>query len=1377
MGDEASAGRPVLASLAEDGSVALWDVQSRELIESWTTQSGARHVAVLPLEEGPVIAVASRETVTFYDPGPSSALGDQRVGLSLDDLRYTVPPNTTIKTISVLTMPWGPDLALGLEDGTVVFVAAGETVSSGLEGSVDAIADGEVDGRRVLVVAGGFGQVRMLWDPRRTEPAEWFEADGRGAIGIGTVSVDRPDTWQPLQKGSTGPAVRDLQARLRAAGRLDLVIDGEFGEATDAALRDYQRDESLPQDGLCGERTWTVLLEQFPVPADAEVSVRQLTAVGIAPGAPVSAGHELVVAATRVVNQPAAALELTVWDAVTGDLVNDFVVDDVLREVSGGVRAQAVAARAFPLDVPPVFEILTFRSPATSALDSPIAVGQWDGSVQVFHDGRRRSAPLVHHEAPVVALSRGFVQATPGLSRPARTDSETPGKGDTPAGKHPSASRNQRLASADAVQDPASPDRTQTRDRQTPREPVTIGADGTPASASAGVPDAKARARAAANADRVRASAGFQADRVDHDGEELPDHLRVADEVEALCSVIMHRDVRPPVSVGLFGDWGSGKTYFMALMQRRIAALRQRAKAAEQAGEETVYCSEVAQIRFNAWHFVDTNLWASIVTRIFEGLAEHYTKSEATRWDEVLEETETMHDQLKKAHEETKKAEKAEKEADGAESRAREALEKAESNYEEAKQQAVDAKAVARTVLHDGVAARQVADAAGELGLSQVPRSLDEVEQQLRQSRTVVGRLAILWRSIGGPEAPAIRRLGMIAVLVAAVVGPAVVVWVITAELAQGARAVITGVTTWLLMGLQRVLVVRPWLEVVERGIARLETAVDIVQREITDAPRREVAERWEDLQHARTEHEVRKAYADALRARKAEAKARAERIRTGAFVADLIRERSDDPAYRSKLGIIDVIRRDFQGLSKLRLSSKDGVRLDRIVLYIDDLDRCPSDRVVEVLQAVHLLLAFELFVVVVGVDSRWLLHALTEQYSAFGGRFGEEHTPPDRGSWTTTPQHYLEKIFQIPLTLRPMNRTGFTNLVEAMTLVPSNGRPAGRTGEDNRTSDEHFSTSSDDAPLPGELAARTGSVPSVVPVRAKPAETDPALDPSSAHPMSQPTEGPGRLVDGGSPEAGPRSPDDHPPASAQWDTSSVETAMTDSQTSVDVVDDASTALVEHAPTSDGGAEQDGAIDDVVLEVAAHQGSGTGSDDAMLIDPLPPQLKLTPDERAFMVVLDGLIPTPRAAKRFVNLYRLIKATLPLENLQRFEGDSATPGEYQAAMLLLALQAGHPAEAAALFPVVHERKGRWWDLIAELGEPLREGETPSDVPWRRPDEGRIGEGMLRWRRLRLLLEEQKEGITLDDDVAIYARHVGTVARYGFLTGRTVINDRT
>ncbi|MGH3928616.1 MAG: P-loop NTPase fold protein [Pseudonocardiaceae bacterium] len=40
-----------------------------------------------------------------------------------------------------------------------------------------------------------------------------------------------------------------------------------------------------------------------------------------------------------------------------------------------------------------------------------------------------------------------------------------------------------------------------------------------------------------------------------------------------------------------------------------------------------------------------------------------------------------------------------------------------------------------------------------------------------------------------------------------------------------------------------------------------------------------------------------------------------------------------------------------------------DLPQIDRIIIYIDDLDRCPPQRVVEMLEAIHLLLAVELFV------------------------------------------------------------------------------------------------------------------------------------------------------------------------------------------------------------------------------------------------------------------------------------------------------------------------------------------------------------------------------------------------------------------------------
>ena len=68
-----------------------------------------------------------------------------------------------------------------------------------------------------------------------------------------------------------------------------------------------------------------------------------------------------------------------------------------------------------------------------------------------------------------------------------------------------------------------------------------------------------------------------------------------------------------PLSFGLFGEWGSGKSYFMGLLREQVKTLAR--------SEDNRYCSEIVQIGFNAWHYSDSNLWASLGDEIFERLA------------------------------------------------------------------------------------------------------------------------------------------------------------------------------------------------------------------------------------------------------------------------------------------------------------------------------------------------------------------------------------------------------------------------------------------------------------------------------------------------------------------------------------------------------------------------------------------------------------------------------------------------------------------------------------------------------------------------------------------------------------------------------------
>lgn len=43
----------------------------------------------------------------------------------------------------------------------------------------------------------------------------------------------------------------------------------------------------------------------------------------------------------------------------------------------------------------------------------------------------------------------------------------------------------------------------------------------------------------------------------------MEDQLNILDDVRALSSIVAYKELKPPLSIGLFGDWGVGKTFFI----------------------------------------------------------------------------------------------------------------------------------------------------------------------------------------------------------------------------------------------------------------------------------------------------------------------------------------------------------------------------------------------------------------------------------------------------------------------------------------------------------------------------------------------------------------------------------------------------------------------------------------------------------------------------------------------------------------------------------------------------------------------------------------------------------------------------------------------
>jgi peptidoglycan hydrolase-like protein with peptidoglycan-binding domain len=72
--------------------------------------------------------------------------------------------------------------------------------------------------------------------------------------GAGTAVADAP----VLSQGTSGPAVSQVQRALH------IMVNGHFDSATEQAVLDFQRGDSLRVDGVVGPQTWGALIGAAP---------------------------------------------------------------------------------------------------------------------------------------------------------------------------------------------------------------------------------------------------------------------------------------------------------------------------------------------------------------------------------------------------------------------------------------------------------------------------------------------------------------------------------------------------------------------------------------------------------------------------------------------------------------------------------------------------------------------------------------------------------------------------------------------------------------------------------------------------------------------------------------------------------------------------------------------------------------------------------------------------------------------------------------------------------------------------------------------------------------------------------------------------------
>ena len=83
-------------------------------------------------------------------------------------------------------------------------------------------------------------------------------AAGLLAVMLMLSSVAFAAAYQKLQRGDSGTQVREMQQALKDLG-YDLTVDGRFGSGTERAVKLFQKDQRLTQDGVAGYDTQVLL--------------------------------------------------------------------------------------------------------------------------------------------------------------------------------------------------------------------------------------------------------------------------------------------------------------------------------------------------------------------------------------------------------------------------------------------------------------------------------------------------------------------------------------------------------------------------------------------------------------------------------------------------------------------------------------------------------------------------------------------------------------------------------------------------------------------------------------------------------------------------------------------------------------------------------------------------------------------------------------------------------------------------------------------------------------------------------------------------------------------------------------------------------------
>ncbi len=123
------------------------------------------------------------------------------------------------------------------------------------------------------------------------------------------------------------------------------------------------------------------------------------------------------------------------------------------------------------------------------------------------------------------------------------------------------------------------------------------------------------------------------------------------------------------------------------------------------------------------------------------------------------------------------------------------------------------------------------------------------------------------------------------------------------------------------------------------------------------------------------------------------------------------------------QIQFLEQFQEKFKGLVQ------EHVHPNRLVVFVDDLDRCLPEKAIEVLEAIKLFLDAENCIFLLGLDQEVIARGIEMKYKEFGAK----QEGDGQAKFTIEGVRYLEKIIQLPFQIPPVEQSDMGDFVQGL--------------------------------------------------------------------------------------------------------------------------------------------------------------------------------------------------------------------------------------------------------------------------------------------------------------------------------------------------------